>query len=168
MDMDVSSRSEQVFAVRYSHAFALLALGCQRLPDRITKDDVDSLRYIKHPVPELRYLISKSRISQAQDPVSSRRMIRMMRGQVPDLPSSVPLESMSAGLGGGTGLTLDRAAAIISMFKSHAADSGIEYGVPLVGGGRYVGSVVEMCGFEDSSRRTSKAAARFSRLIASV
>jgi hypothetical protein len=163
VDLDVLAESEGAFAVRYSPIMPYLGLGCQVLPEDPTKDDLIALRQLKYPTAQVRYLLEEEQIFRAQNLAYVRQM-RNMSGL--DGESMLTAEQMSTDIGQGEGLRVAEVLEFLQILKQLFLEYDLEEGLELRSGGRFFGTVVEACGFEDSRGATSEAAVKLAKAIA--
>lgn len=163
VDLDVLSVSEGAYAVRYSPLLKYIRLGCQELPVNIAPDDLVVLERLQYPTAKVRYFLQHDQIARGQ-------VLNLVRQSTDAVLKGLPMfstQEMELNVGVGLGLSINEVDAIIRVFKKELQRFGIRDGIQLKNGGRYRGSVVEMCGYEDREQKTSKAAISLSRSIAS-
>jgi hypothetical protein len=162
VDLDVLSSGEGSFAVRYSGLTPYLGLGCQELPDDLTLADIDTLKKLKYPTPQVRYLLQQDQAKSAQNISYARQFAGADVDGAPDFSP----EMFQTDLGTGQGMRLDEVTKTIALVKQELPNYGIQDGITLKNGVRYRGAIVEFCGFENNERRTSRAAVACHHAIA--
>ena len=154
VDMDVLSPRDEAAAVRYSSITPYLGLGCQILPETTHMRDLESLDYLAYPTPQVRYLLQEGIIDQSQE---LSRVREYAKRDVDGVPM-FPLSTLKTNIGDHEGLHLTDVINTIREIKRSMCGVGITDGVPLTTGGKYKGSIVEICGYEGRGKKTSTAA----------
>ncbi len=163
VDLDVFSPTEGVFAVRYSPITSYLGLGCQILPEDLTPEHIESLNQILFPTPQVQYLLQENQVRPAQQ----LSYVRASKNKSADGSSRFSSATLSTDIGMGEGVKMDDVLGMIKIIKEELPKYGIQDGILLKAGGRYRGAVVEMCGYEDTMKKTSRAAIKMNKAITS-